>query len=273
MTILHPHSTLLQYLWKPVECTSAQTLPTLVPLQTARNNYSRNVWRFWVEGFAEKWPIILKNCSMLGDTYNAQKNASIIYLGLAENQRTGRSRRKQRNRDNVYRKTESRLYSLITPFPKVQRNVTGDVAWVTLAHAVAEEVKGYFISPHNGFIKNGLESLRMRKLLCNTFTDLAVVWRAQHLVSWKPGYGKGSLEFSCYADLPLFIYIFWIVSWKFCKWHFLYNPNEPSTRHTNVYVEYAGLSRKCPCLLCHWLGQRWCLWMCLCPHRLTPRWT
>ena len=31
---------------------------------------------------AEKWPIILKNCSMLGDTYNAQKNASIIYLGL-----------------------------------------------------------------------------------------------------------------------------------------------------------------------------------------------
>ena len=28
------------------------------------------------------WPIILKNCSMLGDAYKAQKNASIIYLGL-----------------------------------------------------------------------------------------------------------------------------------------------------------------------------------------------
>ena len=27
-------------------------------------------------------PIILKNCSMLRDTYNAQKNASSIYLGL-----------------------------------------------------------------------------------------------------------------------------------------------------------------------------------------------
>ena len=31
---------------------------------------------------AEKWPIILKNFSMLGDSYNAPKNASIIYLGL-----------------------------------------------------------------------------------------------------------------------------------------------------------------------------------------------
>ncbi len=45
-------------------------------------NYSRNVWRFWLEELAEKWPIILKNCSMLGATYNAQKNASIIYLSL-----------------------------------------------------------------------------------------------------------------------------------------------------------------------------------------------
>ena len=37
---------------------------------------------------AEKWPIILKNCSMLGDTYNAQKNASIIYLGLVKERET-----------------------------------------------------------------------------------------------------------------------------------------------------------------------------------------
>ena len=53
---------------KPVD-TSAQT----VPLQTLAEI---------LEELAEKWPIILKNCSMLGDTYNAQKNASIIYLGL-----------------------------------------------------------------------------------------------------------------------------------------------------------------------------------------------
>ena len=62
---------------KPVECTSVLTSAT-----TNCKNYSRNVWRFWREELAEKWPIILKSCSMLGDTYNAQKNASIIYLGL-----------------------------------------------------------------------------------------------------------------------------------------------------------------------------------------------
>ncbi len=40
------------------------------------------MYGFWLEELAEKWPIILKNCSMLGATYNAKKNASIIYLSL-----------------------------------------------------------------------------------------------------------------------------------------------------------------------------------------------
>ena len=31
------------------------------------------VWRFWLEARAERWLIIFKNCSMLGDTYNAKK--------------------------------------------------------------------------------------------------------------------------------------------------------------------------------------------------------
>ena len=79
VTIPYPHSTLPPWVsMKAVECTSVLTSVT-----TSCKNYSRNVWRFWLEELAEKWPIILKNCSMLGDTYNAQKNASIIYLGPA----------------------------------------------------------------------------------------------------------------------------------------------------------------------------------------------
>ena len=75
---------------------------SLVPLQTARtiagmyedsearacmhactlNDYPDQGMPESSEELAEKWPILFKNCSMLGDTYNAQKNASIIYLGL-----------------------------------------------------------------------------------------------------------------------------------------------------------------------------------------------
>ena len=47
-----------------------------------QDQYRRNVWRFWLDELAEMWSILLKNCSMLDDIYNAQKNASIIYLGL-----------------------------------------------------------------------------------------------------------------------------------------------------------------------------------------------
>ena len=77
VTIPHPHSTLPQCLW------SLLSARVLTSATTNCKNYSRNVWRFWLEELAEKWPIILKYCSMLGDTYNTQKNASIIYLGLA----------------------------------------------------------------------------------------------------------------------------------------------------------------------------------------------
>ena len=55
---------------KPVECTTVPTSAT-----TNCRNYSRNVW---LEELAEKWLIILKNCSMLGDTYNAQKILAIF---------------------------------------------------------------------------------------------------------------------------------------------------------------------------------------------------
>ena len=61
---------------KPVECTSAQTVPTSAT--TNCKNYSRNVWRFWLEELAEKWPIILKDCSMLGDIYNAQNIPALL---------------------------------------------------------------------------------------------------------------------------------------------------------------------------------------------------
>ena len=48
-----------------VECT---TVSTSAP--TNCKNFSKNAW---LEELAEKWPIIFKDCSMLGDTYNAQK--------------------------------------------------------------------------------------------------------------------------------------------------------------------------------------------------------
>ena len=57
--------------WSGFETTSAIT---------NSKNSSRNVG---LEELAEKWPKILRNCSVLRDTCNALiKNASNIYLGL-----------------------------------------------------------------------------------------------------------------------------------------------------------------------------------------------
>jgi len=43
-------------------------------------NYSRNVSRFWLEELAEKWPIILKNSSMLGDTIMLKKKMPALFI-------------------------------------------------------------------------------------------------------------------------------------------------------------------------------------------------
>ena len=49
---------------------------------TNYKNCSMKILARRVGSLAERWTIILKVCSMLGDTYNAKKNVSIIYLGL-----------------------------------------------------------------------------------------------------------------------------------------------------------------------------------------------
>ena len=68
-----------------------------------------------LEKVAERLPIILKNCSMLGDIYNAQKNASIIYLGLVHSMQRGRE--EERGRDA----TES-LVCLCVYYPLIAIN-------------------------------------------------------------------------------------------------------------------------------------------------------